>query len=263
MVATRTQQALIQPITQTALVDACKPKFSEIGYTLLDDYISGTDRFLVYSYQFDATKTQGTVFFRFKFTTALAVTQQIGTAYNAATKVLSNPGTESFGNTFLSNTNLDLITYSNGNQYRLIFLGQGTGTIYTLLLGFIRPDNQPEWWNENLSPYCLVSRNTDPHFGTLYPTGLLPFAGANSYTSLPIGALLNANPLNSKRDILNKIPITITGNNGIAGFLPDDICAFAGNGASKLDTLIISPTEKYEVLYPLGSSSSGYAMRIV
>lgn len=263
MVATRTRTTIPQPISETTLGNSVKQKFIDLGYTLLDDYISGATRYLIYSYTFDPSKTYGTVFFKFAIT-GLAITQTLGTGYTVATKVFAGAGTESYGQPFQGGVNLDLLTYANGNQYKIVFVSQGTESYYVNLLGFMRPANKPAWWNEDLAPYCFINRNVDPYMAPWFLAGVRPFSAISEVSPVSFLDLQNANPITLERDIINNIPLLInssSGRYGAVGSLPEDFCAIAASGTTKLDIIVIGQ-ERYEFLFSSASNNCGYAMRI-
>lgn len=260
MVATRTQTILSPTVTQLALADAIKAAFVALGYSSVDDYISGTDRLLVFSLQQDATKTYGTIFLRCRITTALAVSQTIGVSFNSTTKALTNESSAAAVITFGSTTEINLITYANGSQYRLVTLNQGTGTS-TTILGIFRPTNKPSWWDEGVSPYAFIAfNNNNTNLKDFVCANLPPFTSMTGAGIESSSRMTNPNPITGKRDLLPNLPLYTSTSHGICGNLPEDFALVCGSGSAKLDILEVSSTEKYEFIY---SGANPVVVRIV
>ncbi|MBD1864184.1 MULTISPECIES: hypothetical protein [Trichocoleus] len=262
MVATRTQQIIPAPVDTTSFGNVIKQAFLDMGFTLVDDYVSG-DRFLVFSYTFDATKTYGTAFFRVRFYYGTyTVTQAVGTAWNASTKVLANEGTGSTFVNMLSSIELYVTTYVNGDRYRLLYLSQGNSNNNVVVLGFIRPSNKPSWWNENQSPYVFYPRNQSGlSLNSFYVPLPAVYTGlSEAVLELSATRMQNPNPITGKRDLISNLPIYSSLNNAVLGTLPEDISALYGSGTNKLDVVEVSETEKYEIIY---GSAACIAIRIV
>lgn len=256
MAVTKTSTTLQSGFTQANLADEIKAAFIAFGFTLVEDY-TATDRLLVFSYAFDATKTFGTIYLRVRLTAALAVNQSIGTAWNTTTKAIANESTASTAVGFIATSPLEIISYSRGSELKFLQLSQGTTT--TTFLGTIRPENKPSWWNENTYPYCFIPNcNSNPnYFSTLYSSSLNPYSN-NQCNLLFSGALSTANSVTGKRDVVAGLLLLSNSNQGIAGKTSTDIALAAASGLAKLDTLQVSAAEEYTLLF---GGNNGVALR--
>lgn len=255
MPVTKTSVTLTAPISQSVLTDQIKTLLAALGFVLVEDYIA-TDRLLVFSIAFDAAKTFGTIFLRVRITAALSITQSIGTGWNTTTKAIANESPVSQAVGLSSTLTLELVSYSRGNEIKLIQLSQGTTT--TPFLGTFRPESKPSWWDESAYPYAFFPYNsTGSYWLNIYSSALNPF-GNNTYSIGLANGLNGANPVTGKRDIVAGLLLTTAAATGVAGRTSTDVSIVAAANLTKLDVIQVSETEEYTLLSP---GSNGVALR--
>lgn len=270
MPATKTESTLnvsmLQPtFTVVQLADAIKAAMTNAGFSaIFDEYTSGTDRFLVYQLVFDTGKTYGTVYLVIKINASFAVTQRLYTSWNKNTRVGDNAGTETTtsGATLVNNAQVEFVGFSRSPEFRIVALFQGTVSIF---LGYIRPENKPNWWDENVYPYAFIPVSNS-NFTTWYGTALTPYSGGAG-TGGRLQAHLNVaqfgtqNPVTGRRDILSNILFYSSANEGIAGRSSADLVQVAATNLLKKDIIQVNPgTEEY---YLLNGVAGGLAVRLI
>lgn len=264
MTATIINSALSPAITQTNLVAAIKTAMTDAGFNSVpfDEFTSGTDKILVYDQTFNAA-TFGKVYLWVKITTALAINQQLYTAWNATTHTGTNGGTASTAITFAagSQINFKAIKQNTTKEYQLLFVTQSTTV---KVLGTLRPASKPSWWDENSYPFYFIPPAAT--FATLQSTAnaTMPYTGSSASTftsSLNNPNMSAANPITSKRDVLAGVVLYPNSLQGVAGRTSDDLVMVAAAGLTRFDTIQIDPgVEEYILINP---AVGGLAIRSV
>ena len=261
MPATQTTTTINPTHTQASIVTALKNAFAAAGYpALYADSTSGTDRILVYQLVFDANKIYGTSYLRLKITTALAVTQQLFTAWNIAAVTGTNGGVESTATTFSANVPIEVRTFAKTTgEFRVIALSQGTP--YGLF-GYIRPETRHPSFDEDTAPFIFQSNNiwTANPFLTWQSSGLTPYSGTGNTaftSSMGTATMSAANPVNNKRDILAGMVLFASTNQGVAAKSSEDLVSVAATGLSRFDSIqVVAGSEEYVLLFP-GAGTMG------
>lgn len=257
-VATRIQSSLSPTITQASLVTALLTAFANAGYdSPVDNYTSGTDRFLVYRFDSDSTKVYGSNYLRIRITAALQIAQQISTSWNTSTKAGANANAETTLVTLSASVAVQFNSLNAGTEYKFVVLTQGT-IAYTL--GVICPANKPSWWDINSWSWGFCF--TDTSMTAFRSSTLNPYNNPNNYTTyLNINSgMIGINLQTNRRDILTGIVIFANSNAGVAGRTSDDLIIAAANGSGRFD--ILSHPESTNQYLILNNVSSGLAVRI-
>lgn len=255
-IAIRTDSFLTPTFTQQGLYDAIKVAFVNTGFaTIFDEFLSGTDRVVVYAIILDATKTYGTTYLRVKVTTTFIIGQQLFATWNAATDTGTGATTE-ITYTALPNTSpITFIALNGSNEYRLAILQQGSTII---VLGFISPANKPAWWDLVAWNYCFLF--TTNVFFIMRSTTFNPYANTEHDSTLNTGRMGFANSQTNRRDLLPGIVFFTQSNQGISGRSSDDLVMISASGSSRFDTIQIpGDTRQYLLLNP---ASGGLAVRV-
>lgn len=256
VVAIRTDSLISPVIGQQNLYDGIKQSFVNAGYNApFDEYVSGTDKIIVYQVVVDATKTYGVAYLRVRLTTALVVTQQILATWNASTHAGTSGSTEIAYTAFATNVAVNFIALNMGGEAKLVLLYQGS--VY-YPLGYIAPINRPSWWDLNAWPYAFLP--TSGTFTGYRSTALNPFANTDHDTTLGSTRMGTANTISNRRDILSSIVFFTQANQGITGKSSEDFAMIAASGMTRFDILQIPGDAKEYLL--LNPTSGGLAVRV-
>ena len=255
-IATRTDTFLAPTITQQTLYDAIKAAFINAGFSApYDEYVSGTDKIVVYAIALDAAKTYGTSYLRIRLTNTFIVGQQLYSTWNFATHAGTNGSSEVTYTAFTTNAQINFTALNGSNEYRLSLLSQGTNFIN---LGFVAPINKPAWWDLNAWNYCFLFANNT--FALFRSTLLNPYANSDHDSFLNTSRLSTANNQTNRRDLLPGIIFLTQTNQGISGRSSDDLVMLAGAGTTRYDVVQIpNDTKQYLVLNP---AAGGLAARV-
>lgn len=254
-IATRIDSFIAPTLTQQTLYDAIKQAFTNAGYPApFDEYLSGTDRVVVYAIILDSTKVYGTSYLRIRITTTLVIGQQIYSTWVISNHTGTNGSLEITYTTLLTTTQVNFVCLNANPEYKLILLTQGA--LY-FVLGYIIPEFKPDWWDLNAWNYSfIITSNT---FGAIRSTALNPYGNSDYDTSLNNGRMSTANPQTNRRDILPGVIFYTQASQGIAARSSDDWVMSAVNGATKYDILQQpGDTKQYLVLNP---ANGGLAVR--
>jgi hypothetical protein len=255
-IALRTQTTLASGITQTTVVSALLTAFTNAGYnTPVDNYTSGTDRILVYSFVVDSTKTFGTVYYRVRITSALSVFVQLYTAWNTTTKVGANASGEFNPITLTTTSTISFDALNGSSEYKFVVITQSTTSI---ILGVIAPANKPTWFDLNTFPYGFMFSNSS--INTLIGCGLNPYSNVSYSTSLNNSLLALANTQTNARDILTGVMLFSASTRGIGGRTSDDVVSASASGTSKFDVLAVPGSSNQYLV--INNVSGGIAFRI-
>lgn len=258
-IATRTDSFIAPTITQQLLYDAVKQAMTNSGFAAtFDEYISGTDRIVVYSIVLDSTKTYGTTYLRIRITTGLVIHQSLYSTWAIASHTGINASTESSSAAFSATAQLNFVALNGGLEYKIAFIYQSS---LAYILGFVSPAIRPSWWDLNTWNYCFHA--IDNTFSVFRSTAVTPYSAnnANYDSSLNLSRMGTANQQTNRRDILPGVLFYSQSNQGIAGRTSDDWVMIAANGATRFDTLQLpGDTKQYLLLNP---ASGGLGVRVV
>jgi hypothetical protein len=150
--ATRNDVDLASGFNETQVIETLLTQFRAAGFPNPFDYqpasSTGTNRYIVYEFINDATKTKGRVYLRIRWvinatTGAITFYSQLLDSWNLGTKTGTNGGTEITCNLVVSMTPVPLETVAiNHPEVRGVWLRQGT-TLGWLV--FIKPLNLITW----------------------------------------------------------------------------------------------------------------------
>jgi hypothetical protein len=256
MPATRTITSLGATITQANLVSALQAAFLNAGFSNpVSDFTSGTDRIFTYSIT-TGSGTFGTIFLRVRVTSALAVFQQLFTAWNPATNTGTGNSTEVSYGTLSNSVSIVFNALNGGLEYGLILLTQG-GTFQPL--GLIAPLTKRSSFSFNSYTWGFIF--TSATMAVVRGSSLNQYASAD-YDLALIGnsRLATANPIDNERDVISNLVLLTQSNQGFAGRTSDELAVVAASGSTRYDTISISGTsQQYLIVLP---GAGGVAVRI-
>ncbi|WNN89705.1 hypothetical protein [Gloeocapsopsis dulcis] len=255
-IAARIDSFVAPTITQQSLYDGIKQAFTNAGYPApTSEFLSGTDRVVVYAVILDNTRIYGTTFIRIRVTTGLVVAQQIFATWNAGTNSGTGNSSELIYTAFASNVQINFVALNAASEFRLVMLFQGS--IY-FPLGFIAPQSRPAWWNLDAWNYCFLPVSST--FALLRGSTINPYSNTEHDTSLNIGRMVIANTITNRRDILQGVITYTQSNQGISGRSSDDLIMVAASGTTRFDIVQVpGSTNQYLILNP---ATGGLAVRV-
>jgi hypothetical protein len=254
-IAVRTDSLLAPTFTHQSLYDAVKAAFLSSGFTaVFDEFISGTDKVVVYAVVLDNTKGFGTTYLRIRVTSAFIIGQQLFGTWNPATDTGTGGSTEITYTALVNTMQVNFVNLNGVNEYKLVVIQQAANVI---VLGFISPANKPVWWDLNAWNYCFIF-TTNVYF-VVRSTTFNPYANTEYDSILNNGRMSNANVQTNRRDLLPGIVFFTQTNQGISGRSSDDLVMLAASGTTRYDSIQIpGDTKQYLLLNP---ASGGLAVR--
>lgn len=214
------------PVTQTSFADNFKYCWvTLLGYTVVDDYTASSIRNLVFQHVTTAGKTYGGIYFRFQITSALAISETFGTAYDATTKVLTNAGTVGISVTFVNTAPISFKAIRSGRTPRELDYVIAYQGLTSYIGGWkypSNPNNVDENFASNYYHWLAYGNRTLRSIGT---AGTL--FNASSF-SIWGGNMCLANHY-SKNDLASQFLIYIDAKSAV-GLTSDDFALGAGNG---------------------------------
>jgi hypothetical protein len=246
-VATRTDSTLASGFTQTTLGDAIKQAFINAGFpAAIDDYVSGTDRFLVFSQVVDSAKTFGTNILRVRISSSFYIFQQLFTSWNSTSKAGGNGSTEYYNSSITINPNslLSITSLNGGSEYRFVCLSQGSSF---WLLGLMAPTNRPTWWDLNSFSYGFIPAGSASL--TWRSSNISPYNNTDYDISLGYVQMASANPITNKRDITTGLLLYSRSYAGVACKTSDDLVQCCASGIARYETIQASGNQ-YLVVIP-------------
>lgn len=255
-IASRLDSFVAPTLTQQNIYDGIKQAFSNAGYAApFDEFVTGTDKVVVYAIVLDNTKTYGTTYLRVRVTTTFIIGQQLFSTWNTATDTGTNGSTEVTYPALVNNVQVNFTALNGLTEYKIVLLTQGTNSI---VLGFFSPANKPVWWDLNAWNYAFIP--TVSTFASFRSTLLNPYNSTENDSILNNTRLGTANTQTNRRDLLPGIVFFTQTNQGISGRSSDDLVMVAAVGATRYDTVQIpNDTKQYLVLNP---AAGGLAVRI-
>lgn len=257
-IAVRTTTYLTATITQQSLVAAIQTAMLDAGLgNPIGNYENGADRILIYEHVNDASKIYGKLYLQIKITSALQISQQLYSSWNAGNNTGNGGGLETNFTALSSSISITLSAFNASPELKIVVL-ISSGIV--IPLGILAPQIKPSWWDLDLWSWGFYSASI--FFSSLRGTNLNPYNN-NSFSLLLAGGapLISANPQTGKRDIVTGLLLTNASNTGIAGKCSDDIAVVAASGLSRFDTL--SPLESDQEYMIISNSSGGFAVRIL
>jgi hypothetical protein len=233
-IATRVETLLLPTWTRDNLFDALKTAFINAGFSAhYDDYVSGTDRYLVYEYVNDAVATYGKTYHAYRVLSNLNNNQAVASSHNLTTKAWTDSTSGALAGAANSSQSLILNAFNLGSEGRLVCLSQ---TGYFQILGLLTPANRPSWWNLGAYPYGFFFENPS----SLRGTSRSPFANATYTGFLGNSALGVTNRNTGKPDIFKTMHLLNGSNEGVACWTSGDIGFGAFSGQTRYAEIIDS-----------------------
>lgn len=233
MVAIRTDSTLGTNFTQATLSAAIKAAMTSAGFSgTIDDYTSATDRYLVYSFVTDATKTYGTVYYRIRISTAFIIYCSIYSSWNSTLRTGNNASSEiTFAGLTTANT-INFVSLNGGIEYKIVLITQ---TATFIPLGIISPSNKPNWWNLNQWNYAFFW--SSPLLSIVTGSTLNPY-GSTAYSFINNdNRMSNANLQTGTSDILTGLILTTSTARGIVGKTSEDLGSACVSASSRYNTI--------------------------
>lgn len=248
--------ALAAPITITTLGDAIKAALVTAGWgASFDDYVSGSERFLIYQRYNVAGNASGFIRVRIA-ATYVRVTPMSG--WNTSTKAGTDMGSEaSFSS--LSNTNTTIHVFGGSQEFSGVIVQQGT---ITNPVFWVAPETSPAWWNRVTACYGFVPG--DSSFVTFFSAANSPFGSSTQWGMQSSSSMLQSlNRVTNRRDSISGALFTCPSGEGVAGRFSAEIGQGACSGLARFDRLVddsFTPQREHLVL---GNSSGGLIVRVV
>lgn len=254
-IAIRTDTFLAPPFTHQSLYDAVKAAFLNSGFTaIFDEFISGTDKIVVYAIVLDNTKTFGTTYLRLRVTSTFVIGQQLFGTWNPATDTGTGATTEVTYTALVNTVQVNFVNLNGSSEYKLVAMQQAANVI---VLGFISPANKPIWWDLNAWNYCFIF-TTNVYF-VVRSTTFNPFTNTEYDSTLNNVRMANSNVQTNRRDLLPGVVFFTQTSQGIIGRSSDDLVMISASGTARYDTIQIpGDTKQYLLLNP---ASGGLAVR--
>jgi len=263
------------PNTQASIIADIQQGMTDLGYsTTYDQDLASTTQFLVYEIVFNAS-SKGKIYLIYYVGSTLVVNSKIADNWNISTH--SSDATArnlQTAYTFSSTTTIQYITISASELKLLIMIGSSTQ-----ILGWFRPANKPDWWDENKWSYGFIpfdnalnrflgSKGSGSPYGTqgqdYYPLNFVINQNSLSSSFQDI-RLAYANPVTGIRDFIAGCllysPFSSGGGYGIAGKCSNDLIQASAVGTARMDRLVVNlGSEEYLLI---GSGNSCLGVRIV
>lgn len=239
----------LSPVTQSGLGDGIKSAFVDLlSYTAVDDYTASNIRNLVFTHVSDASKTYGLVFWRITISTAFAVSQSFGTAYNSGTKALANTGSIGASITFAATSPISFkAIHDPDNEIDWVVVYQGQSS---LILGWINPITTNEvdknFYCTYVHPFSMTTR-TWRGVGTS-----ASLRGVTSWNTWG-GDIATINHV-SKYDLFPRFALYDVG--GAFGITSDKLAFGAGNGIG-----LFASVDDYQKVWNGGSTNSSWYVK--
>lgn len=251
----------VPPITQQSLNDGLKTVLTAAGYETLYAEFDDDDgnKNLIYKVVSDTTKTFGTLYLHVKINEYLEVDQRLHTAFDTDTNTGSNLDYSSSSAGFSDERPLRWIALKNAPEFRLVMLYQ-SGT--SICLGMIRPQGIPDYWDENIAPYGLVSNLANTVFQYFLLSEVSPYTGHSYIKSSWLNSIIssNRNPFNNEIDILTRLVFTPQSKQGIFG-MSSSLIALATDNLLTIGDFISLPDGSEYCTIALAPSSSAVVVR--
>jgi hypothetical protein len=266
MFAVKQEGNLLPTITQESLFEDLKMMFLAAGYsTIYAEFDDGDYKNVVYEVVNDSTKTFGTVYLHIQVDYYLEIKQRLHTRFDKLNNEGSNNGDyESRG--FGEETVIRWISLDNGSEFKLVMLYQ---SFTWICLGFIRPQNMPPYWNENETPYSLVSSVNQPleyfHLSEVNPYEDDEYSPENEerikstiYTNITPRA---RNPFTNDVDIIAGFPFVPESGRGMFG-MSSPVIGFATDTTLAIGDSVVTADATYCVIAPpIGTNTPRIVVR--
>lgn len=255
-IASRVDSVLNSNWTQAALVDALKIAMINAGYSApISDFVSGTDRIIVYSIVLDSAKTYGTSFLRIRIASTFVIGTQLYATWNTANNTGTGNGAEILTTALVTTTTVNFVSLNGSLEHKLVLVFQNA--IY-YPIGFLSPENKPAWWDLNSFNYCFIPSGIT--FALLRGTTINPYVNTDHDSTLNVARMATANLITNRRDVLPGVVLYTQANVGISGRTSDDLIMLAATGTTRLDIVQIpGDTKQYLVINP---AAGGLCIRV-
>jgi hypothetical protein len=256
MAATRTNLVLGSNFTQATLVDALKLGMSNAGFSApIDEYISGSDKVVVYSFVTDSAKTFGTTYLRIRVTTTLSIAAVLYANWNVISHSGSSGSPKAQFSGLVTNNSVNFTALNGGAEFKFLFITQGTTIIP---LGIFAPANKPNWWNVDNWTYAFTWASSS--LNTVTGTAINPYAQSTYSLLINNSLMINANPQTGTSDVLTGLILLNNSGKGIAGKTSDDLGSACVSGTTRYNT-ISSDTANHNFLI-INPASGGLVIKI-
>jgi len=256
VIATVDQKNLVVPITQNLLVNEIKlaAAATDLGIPF-DEYVSGTDNYLVFEVVQDANTAFGKVYHHWQIRADLQIHCRLCSSWGIANKNGADDS-GSFSHSVLNGTDpIAVLTVSGGSEYQFIIFSQG---INLVVLGGIYPARKPDWWSLSSWNYYFTPDYND--YRRFRSTRKNPYSNIYHDVSLKNSRMGNANIHTGRRDVVQGVLFFSQSNQGISGKSSDDLVSCAAAGSSLGDVIEVPVTgERYLIL---DKNAGGLGVRI-
>lgn len=246
--------------TQSSLIGDLNTMLTDVGWTHIDSYTSSSTQFRVYNRVFNSS-TYGTAFLEVGVTNSLQVTARFGSDWNTTTDVMTHPVSLLNASTYSATNSISGVGIDGGDEFRAIFLRQGTTTS---LICNLRPAlNKPAFWDENLYCYWWFNSNFG-NFSLTIPnaSSLSPWTSRNAaFVSRTIRGTLPNGDVEIQTGV--QIESTALGSAGLCGVCSNDIgqAGVPSNAVTFSDRLVV--TAGVEEWLILQTGAGGLVVRVV
>jgi hypothetical protein len=261
--ATRNDVDLASGFNETQIIETLLAQFRAAGFPNPYDYqpstATGTNRYIVYEFINDATKTKGRVYFRVRWvvnatTGAITFYSQLFDGWNLSTKTGTNGGTEITCSLVVSITPVPLETVAiNHPEVRGVWLRQGS-TLGWLV--FIKPINLINWdgvplldQNKQALGYIPTATDANTLYSTADTSGSTDITGTWNLTNNVL--LANKSALLNRHSIEPAPGIYPNSNTGAFLRFSNDIAVTASSG---LAVFTFFSGTGYTLIFPRGNS---------
>jgi hypothetical protein len=266
MFAVKQEGNILPGITQESLFEGLKTAFLAAGHTTIyAEFDDGDNKNVVYEIVNDSTKTFGTVYLHIQVNYYLEVNQRLHTSFNKLDNTGSNYG-EYNPREFSESYGIRWISLNNGSEFKLVMLYQGPAWI---CLGVLRPQGMPPYWNENESPYCLVSSLNQPleHFHLSEVNPYEADEESPEYEERILSTLYTSrtpksrNPFTNDVDIVAGFPFIPQSDRGMFG-MSSPVIGFATDTTLQVGDSVLTDDATYCVIGLVGTASCRVVVRV-
>jgi hypothetical protein len=240
--------------TQVSFINNLTVSMLEAGFTLSDSYVSSANEGRIFSYIANPNKTYGTMLLRVLFASPTSLTFSGGSSYNKATRSLNDANTST---TTIGLLNPYIFLSINHPEIRGVLTFFNGSVTPNLFIGYLRPLNLPDWWDESLYAWGFKD-NSSGAFSTNSMTGSLTTISNLRYSQLSgvynVSSLYYAcrpNPLVGNIRPLTQAILVDTATSILISTFSQDIVMGSASGMQALDVFqVILGIEEYTLIEP-------------
>lgn len=255
MVVSMTSGVILPPINQQSLADGLKQAFSAAGYAApFSEYDYSDEKHIVYRIVNDAQKDFGTIYYLVKVLSNLEISQNLNTAFDVENNLGSNQNYSSGSNSYGEEMTIRWIALNNGNEFKWVLLYQD---YRWACLGMLRPQGMPDFWDEDIAPFCAVSRMDRP-LEVFDLSDINPYSSENDLNFIKSsfgqsGIPISRNPFNNQIDIITRLLFTPGSNEGMFGTSSPMLGLATVLTLEIGDTIALPDGQEYIAISPPGS----------